>query len=74
MATRVAEIGKGVPALSEERQVTWPKRTRTRLPNGLEVVLAEDRRGPFLERGSGHERDFLCRFVRVCGAAAGPGE
>ena len=41
MATRVAEIAKGVPALSEERQVTWPKRTRARLPNGLEVVLAE---------------------------------
>jgi len=41
MATRVAEIVKGVPALSEERQVTWPKRTRARLPNGLEVVLAE---------------------------------
>ncbi len=46
MATRVAEIGKGVPALSEERQVTWPKRTRTRLPNGLEVVLAESRAVP----------------------------
>jgi zinc protease len=41
MATRVVEIAKGVPALSEERQVTWPKRTRARLPNGLEVVLAE---------------------------------
>jgi zinc protease len=46
MATRVAEIGKGVPALSEERQVTWPKRTRTRLSNGLEVVLAESRAVP----------------------------
>ena len=46
MATRVAEIGKGVPALSEEHQVTWPKRTRTRLSNGLEVVLAESRAVP----------------------------
>jgi zinc protease len=46
MATRVAEIMKGVPALSEERQVTWPKRTRTRLPNGLEVVLAESHAVP----------------------------
>jgi len=46
MATRVAEISKGVPALSEERQVTWPKRTRTRLSNGLEVVLAESRAVP----------------------------
>ncbi len=46
MATRVAEIAKGVPALSEERQFTWPKRTRTRLSNGLEVVLAESRAVP----------------------------
>jgi len=46
MATRVAEIAKGVPALSEERQVTWPKRTRARLPNGLEVVLAESHAVP----------------------------
>jgi zinc protease len=46
MATRVAEISKGVPALSEERQVIWPKRTRTRLSNRLEVVLAESRAVP----------------------------
>jgi len=46
MATRVVEIAKGVPPLSEERQVTWPKRTRTRLPNGLEVVLAESHAVP----------------------------
>jgi zinc protease len=46
MATRVAEIAKGVPALSEERQVTWPKRTRARLSSGLEVVLAESRAVP----------------------------
>jgi len=41
MATQTAEIANGAPALSAERQVTWPKRTKTRLANGLEVVLAE---------------------------------
>src|ERR1700719_5148900 len=42
MATRAAaEISTAVPPLSPERQVTWPKRTHTRLANGLEVVLAE---------------------------------
>jgi zinc protease len=41
MATRVAEVLSAVPALSAERPVTWPKRTKARLANGLEVVLAE---------------------------------
>ena len=42
MATRAAaEMPTGVPPLSAEREVTWPKRTRARLANGLEVVLAE---------------------------------
>src|ERR1700719_3225488 len=42
MATRpAAEIQATVPPLSAERQVTWPKRTKARLANGLEVVLAE---------------------------------
>ena len=41
MATRAAEVNSAVPALSAERQVTWPKRTRARLSNGLEVVLVE---------------------------------
>src|ERR1700674_1087538 len=42
MATRpAAEIRTAVPPLSAERQVTWPRRTRARLANGLEVVLAE---------------------------------
>src|ERR1700731_2763651 len=42
MATRAAaEIQTAVPPLSPERQVTWPKRTKARLANGLEVVLAE---------------------------------
>ncbi|MFI5058800.1 MAG: M16 family metallopeptidase [Candidatus Acidiferrales bacterium] len=46
MATRAAEIATGAPALSEERQIAWPKRTRARLSNGLEVVLAESRAVP----------------------------
>src|SRR5271170_2008150 len=42
MATVVtAEYSNMVPALTPERAVTWPKRTRTRLANGLQVVLAE---------------------------------
>jgi zinc protease len=42
MATRpAAEISTAVPPLSAEREVTWPKRTRARLANGLEIVLAE---------------------------------
>jgi zinc protease len=41
MASRTVEVATGVPALSTERAVTWPKRTKARLSNGLEVVLAE---------------------------------
>lgn len=41
MASRPVEVAVGVPALAPERQATWPKRTRTRLENGLEVILAE---------------------------------
>jgi len=41
MASRAPEISTMVPALAPERAVTWPKRTRTRLTNGLEVVLAQ---------------------------------
>jgi zinc protease len=47
MATRAAaEIQTAVPPLAPERQVTWPKVTRTRLANGLEVVLAESHTVP----------------------------
>src|SRR6266446_4858519 len=46
MATRAAEIQTSVPPLSAERQVTWPKRTRARIANGLEVVLAESHAVP----------------------------
>jgi zinc protease len=48
MATRVAEVLSAVPALSAERPVTWPKRTKARLSNGLEVVLAESHAIPKL--------------------------
>lgn len=41
MASRVAEVRSEVPGLSAERPVTWPKRTKARLANGLEIVLAE---------------------------------
>jgi zinc protease len=41
MATKAAEISKLVPGLTAERAVTWPQRTRARLENGLEIVLAE---------------------------------
>lgn len=41
MATRAVEVNSAVPALAPERQVSWPKRTRARLSNGLEVILVE---------------------------------
>jgi zinc protease len=46
MATRAVEMPSGVPALAAERAVTWPKRTKARLANGLEVILAEARSIP----------------------------
>jgi zinc protease len=48
MATRVAEVLSAVPALSAERPVTWPNRTKARLSNGLQVVLAESHAIPKL--------------------------
>ena len=42
MATlATVEYSNMVPALAPERAVTWPKRTRAKLANGMEVVLAE---------------------------------
>ncbi len=41
MAFFSTDLAVGVPALAPERAVTWPKRTRAKLANGLEVVLAE---------------------------------
>ena len=41
MATRTVEVVRGLPALAPERAVTWPRRTKAKLANGLEVILAE---------------------------------
>ena len=41
MATLAPEFNPAVPGLAPERPVEWPKRTRARLSNGLQVVLAE---------------------------------
>jgi zinc protease len=41
MATRAPEVPTTAPALSAERPVIWPKVTKARLANGLEIVLAE---------------------------------
>jgi zinc protease len=41
MATQTAQMPVTAPPLSAERPVTWPKRTKTCLSNGLEVILAE---------------------------------
>jgi len=41
MASRTVEVANGVPALTPERQVIWPKRTKAQLSNGLQVILAE---------------------------------
>jgi zinc protease len=47
MATSVTpESLSVVPALGPERPVVWPKRTRGKLANGLEVVLVESRTVP----------------------------
>ena len=68
MATRVAaEVHTAVPPLSPERQVTWPKRTRARLANGLEIVLAESHTIPKF-----HGELFL-RSGNASAAHRGPG-
>src|SRR5260370_5526514 len=36
--------------------------------------FAAYRRGPLIRRGRGYQRDFVCRFVGIRGAAAGIGE
>jgi zinc protease len=41
MATPAAEVHTAIPPLAPERLVTWPKRSKARLSNGLEVVFAE---------------------------------
>ncbi len=46
MATQTVQPLTEAPGLTAERQVTWPKRTKTRLANGLEVILAESHAVP----------------------------
>jgi len=41
MSSRAVEVAKGVPPLAPEREVIWPKRTKVKLSNGLQVILAE---------------------------------
>src|SRR5690349_23709858 len=41
MSSRAVEVAKGVPPLAPEREVVWPKRTKEKLSNGLQVILAE---------------------------------
>jgi len=67
MATRVAEVISAVPALSAERPVTWPKRTKARLSNGLEIVMAESHAIPKLHG------DLLFRSGNAQAIQRGPG-
>src|SRR5262245_7801940 len=46
MSSRAVEVARGVPALAPEREVIWPKRTKEKLSNGLQVILAESRSIP----------------------------
>ena len=41
MATQAQRPTNTVPELAPEREVRWPKRTKARLANGLEVILLE---------------------------------
>jgi zinc protease len=67
MATRAVEVNEAVPALSAERQVTWPKRTRARLSNGLEVILVESHTIPKFHG------DLYFRSGNVAAIDRGPG-
>jgi zinc protease len=46
MATQAQRPISAVPALAPEREVRWPKRTKTRLANGLELILLESHTVP----------------------------
>ena len=41
MATPTTQPSNAVPALSAEREVNWPKREKSKLANGLEIILVE---------------------------------
>jgi zinc protease len=67
MATRIVEVNDAVPALSAERQVTWPTRKRSRLSNGLEVILVESHTIPKFHG------DLYFRSGNVAAIDRGPG-
>src|SRR5271169_1133772 len=67
MATRAVEVNEAVPALSAERQVTWPNRKRARLSNGLEVILVESHTIPKFHG------DLYFRSGNVAAIDRGPG-
>lgn len=66
-ATPAPEMRAAVPPLAAERPVSWPKRTRARLSNGLEVVLAESHSLP---RFTG---ELFFRSGNAAAADRGPG-
>src|SRR5882724_12551430 len=41
MATQAQRTINSVPELAAEREVRWPKRTKSKLANGLEIILLE---------------------------------
>ncbi len=41
MATQAQRPASSVPDLAPEREVRWPKRAKTKLANGLEIILLE---------------------------------
>lgn len=67
MATRAVEVNDAVPALSAERQVTWPNRKRAQLSNGLEVILVESHTIPKFHG------DLYFRSGNVAAFERGPG-
>ncbi len=41
MATQPQRTANSIPALAPEREVRWPKRAKSKLANGLKVILLE---------------------------------
>jgi zinc protease len=41
MATQPQRTANSIPELAPEREVRWPKRTKSKLANGLEIILLE---------------------------------
>jgi len=55
MATQAPHTASAVPALAPEREVRWPKRTKSKLANGLELILLESHTIPKF-----HGELYLC--------------